>query len=120
MVILSGAICGIMGFLIVSGTDHTVASNSVRNRGFTAIMVSWLAHFNPLYMIVTSLLIAFMTRGAKEMASTLRMNEAFADILVGIVIFCIIGSEFFMNYKLVFRKRAKGAAENTGKEENKA
>ncbi len=118
--ILSGAICGIMGFLIVSGTDHTVASNSVRNRGFTAIMVSWLAHFNPLYMIVTSLLIAFMTRGAKEMASTLRMNEAFADILVGIVIFCIIGSEFFMNYKLVFRKRAKGAAENTGKEENKA
>ena len=71
-------------------------------------------------MIVTSLLIAFMTRGAKEMASMLRMNEAFADILVGIIIFCIIGSEFFMNYKLVFRKRAKGEKANAGKEENKA
>ena len=105
--ILSGAICGLMGFLIVGGTDHTVASNSVRSRGFTAIMVSWLAHFNPLYMIVTSLLIAFMSRGAKEMASMLRMNEAFADILVGIIIFCIIGSEFFMNYKVVFRESAK-------------
>ena len=105
--ILSGAICGIMGLLIVGGTNHTVASNTVKNRGFTAIMVSWLAHFNPLYMIVTSLLIAFMSRGAKEMASMLRMNEAFADILIGIIIFCIIGSEFFLNYKVVFRRRKK-------------
>ena len=107
--ILSGAICGIMGLLIVGGTNHTVASNTVKNRGFTAIMVSWLAHFNPLYMIVTSLLIAFMSRGAKEMASMLRMNEAFADILIGIIIFCIIGSEFFLNYKVVFRRRKKNA-----------
>ncbi|MCR5085857.1 MAG: ATP-binding cassette domain-containing protein [Lachnospiraceae bacterium] len=105
--ILSGAICGLIGFLIVGGTDHTVASNSARNRGFTAIMISWLAHFNPLYMIVTSLLIAFMARGAKEMASMLRMNEAFADILVGIIIFCIIGSEFFLNYRVVFRHAGK-------------
>ena len=103
--ILSGAICGLMGFLLVGGRSHTIASNTVGNRGFTAIMVSWLAHFNPFYMFVTSLLIAFMSRGAKEMASSLSLNESFADILVGIIIFCIIGSEFFINYRLVFRKR---------------
>ena len=101
--LLSGAICGLMGWLIVGGTDHTVAANSVRNRGFTAIMVSWLAHFNPLYMFVTSLLIAFMSKGAKEIATILHLNEAFSDILVGIIIFCIIGSEFFINYRVVFR-----------------
>ena len=107
--ILSGAICGLMGWLIVGGTDHTVAANSVRNRGFTAIMVSWLAHFNPLYMFVTSLLIAFMSRGAKEIATMMHLNESFADILIGIIIFCIIGSEFFINYRVVFRHRKKKA-----------
>jgi len=105
--LLSGAICGLMGWLIVGGTDHTVASNSVHSRGFTAIMVSWLAHFNPLYMFVTSLLIAFMSKGAKETATTMGLNESFTDILVGIIIFCIIGSEFFINYRVVFRSRRK-------------
>ena len=103
--LLSGAICGLMGWLIVGGTDHTVARDSVHSRGFTAIMVSWLAHFNPLYMFITSLLIAFMARGAKEMATVMSVNESFADILIGIIIFCIIGSEFFINYRVVFRHR---------------
>ncbi len=103
--LLSGAICGLMGWLIVGGTDHTVARDSVHSRGFTAIMVSWLAHFNPLYMFVTSLLIAFMSSGAKEMATVMGVNSSFADILIGIIIFCIIGSEFFINYKIVFRHR---------------
>ena len=116
--LLSGAICGLMGWLIVGGTDHTVAANSVRNRGFTAIMVSWLAHFNPLYMFVTSLLIAFMSRGAKEIATILHLNEAFADILVGIIIFCIIGSEFFINYRVVFRHRRKKKAAKAAEQEH--
>ena len=111
--IVSGAICGLMGWLIVGGTDHTVATNSVRNRGFTAIMVSWLAHFNPLFMFVTSLLIAFMAKGAKEIATVMRLNEAFSDILVGIIIFCIIGSEFFINYRVVFRHKKRNAKQNT-------
>ena len=109
--ILSGAICGLMGWLIVGGTHHTVAVNSVQNRGFTAIMVSWLAHFNPLYMFVTSLLIAFMRNGAKETATMMSLNESFTDILIGIIIFCIIGSEFFLNYRVVFRHRVKEQAE---------
>ena len=49
---VSGAVCGIAGFLLVGGTDHTISSTTAGNRGFTAIMVSWLAKFNPIYMII--------------------------------------------------------------------
>ena len=49
---LSGAVCGIAGFLLVSGTDHTITRDTAAGRGFTAIMVSWLAKFNPFYMIL--------------------------------------------------------------------
>lgn len=103
--ILSGALCGIAGFLLVSGTDHTVNRDTAGGRGFTAIMVSWLAHFDPLYMILTSLLLVFLERGAGEISTTFGLNESFSEIITGIIIFFIIGSEFFLNYQLKFREK---------------
>ena len=52
--ILSGAICGIAGFLLVSGQDHTITKDTAGGNGFTAIMVSWLAKFDPLWMVLTA------------------------------------------------------------------
>lgn len=105
--LLSGALCGIAGLLIVAGTDHTVTKDSVGGRGFTAIMVSWLAKFNPIYMIITALLIVFLQKGAGEISMIFGLNESFSDIITGIIIFFIIGSEFFINYKIKFREKQK-------------
>ena len=104
---LSGAICGIAGFLLVGGTDHTISSTTADGRGFTAIMVSWLAKFNPIYMILTSFLLVFLDAGASQISMVFNLNESFSDILTGIILFFIIGSEFFINYELKFRKTKK-------------
>ena len=101
--ILSGAICGIAGLLLVSGTNHTIASNTVGGRGFTAIMVSWLAKFNPITMILTAFIIVFLQKGAGEISTMFGLNSSFSEIITGIIIFFIIGCEFFINYKLIFR-----------------
>ena len=106
---LSGALCGIAGFLLVSGTDHTLSSTLAGGRGFTAIMVSWLAKFNPFYMILTSLLLVFLEKGAMEISTIYGLNDSFSEILTGVIIFFIIGSEFFVNYSIKFRKK-EGAA----------
>ena len=106
---ISGAVCGIAGFLIVAGTDHSLKSDSAGGRGFTAIMVSWLAKFNPIYMILTSFLIVFMQKGASEISETFGLNESFSDIITGILIFFIIGSEFFINYKIKKNKKEENA-----------
>ena len=103
--ILSGAICGIAGLLLVSGTNHTIASNTVDGRGFTAIMVSWLAKFNPVTMILTAFIIVFLEKGAGEISTMFGLNSSFSEIITGIIIFFIIGCEFFINYKLVFRSK---------------
>ncbi len=106
--ILSGAICGIAGLLLVSGTDHTITRDTAAGRGFTAIMVSWLAKFNPVYMVLTSFLIVFLQKGAVEISTIYGLNDSFSEIITGIIIFFIIGSEFFINYKLKFRCAKKG------------
>ena len=104
---VSGAVCGIAGFLLVGGTDHTISSSTAGNRGFTAIMVSWLAKFNPIYMILTSFLLVFLSAGASQISMVFNLNESFSDIITGIILFFIIGSEFFINYELKFRKANK-------------
>ena len=105
--LLSGAVCGLAGFLLVGGTDHTITTTIAGGRGFTAVMVSWLAKFNPLTMVLTSFLLVFLDRGAAEISTVFGLNHAFGDILTGIILFFIIGSEFFISYKLSFRKPGK-------------
>ena len=111
--LLSGAICGLVGFLLVSGTDHTLSTTLSGGRGFTAVMISWLAKFDPIIMVFASLLLAFLDKGAGAISTNFGLNHSFSDILTGIILFFIIGCEFFISYKLSFRKSAgKEAAEN--------
>lgn len=104
---ISGGLCGLAGFLLVAGINHTVAANIAGGVGFTAIMVSWLAKFNPIVMVLTSFLIVFLQRGASEIATDFRLNESISDIITGIILFFIIGCEFFVRYKINFRTKEK-------------
>ena len=108
--ILSGALCGIAGLLLVGSVNHTITTTISGGQGFTAVLVSWLAKFNPFTMILTSLLIVFMNRGAGEIATNFELNQSFADILTGIILFFIIGCEFFINYKVVFKKNSNSTS----------
>lgn len=103
--LLSGAVCGVAGLLLAGDINHTLSTTLVNGRGFTAVMVSWLAKFNPIWMILTSFLLVFMQRGAGEVATKIGLNESFSDILTGVILFFIIGCEFFISYQIHFRKR---------------
>ena len=104
--LVSGAVCGIAGMLLVGGTEHTLTTTITASRGFTAVMVSWLAKFNPIWMIFTSFLLVFLQRGSGQIASDFGLSASFSDILTGVILFFIIGSEFFINYQLHFRRGA--------------
>ena len=104
---ISGGLCGFAGLLLVGGTDHTITTTIAGGRGFTAVMVAWLAKFNPLVMVFTSLLLVFLSRGASEITTIYGLNHSFGDILTGIILFFIIGSEFFISYRLSFLKQTK-------------
>ena len=110
--LLSGLICGIAGFLLVGGINHNVSSEIAGGQGFTAVMVSWLAKFNPLIMVLFSALLIFLGAGAKELATSLGLNQSFGEMLTAVLIFCIIGSEFFINYKISFHKKDREAKKN--------
>ena len=112
-VTLSGAVCGIAGFLAVAGQGHTISTNTAGGRGYVAIIVAWLAKFNTLVMILVSFLIVFLEMGAREIASKFNISDNLSQVSTGIILFFILGSEFFINYKVALREKdgAKQSAE---------
>lgn len=105
--VLSGAICGLVGLLLVGGINHTITTTIAGGQGFTAVLVSWMSKFNPLTMVFSSFLIIFMNRGASEISTNFGLNQSYSDILTGIILFFIIGCEFFISYRIQFRKKAE-------------
>lgn len=107
--VLSGSVCGIAGFIAVAGASHTISTSTAGGQGFTAIIVAWLARFNTFVMILVSALLVFLEKGAIQIASQYNLNDYASEMITGIILFFILGSEFFINYRLVFRggKEAK-------------
>lgn len=100
---LSGAICGLAGFIAVAGASHTISVNTAGGRGFTAIIVAWLSKFNTLVMILVAALLVFLEKGAIQIASQYNLNDFASEMITGIILFFILGSEFFINYRLILR-----------------
>lgn len=112
--IISGALAGLVGLFLAGNIDHTIRMDSARNMGFTAIMATWLAAFNPLVMMGTCLFIIFISRGMVMVRADFGFtNDSIANIVIGLVYFCVIACSFFITYRVVFRK-AENAEKTKG------
>ena len=105
--IISGALCGVTGMLLVSGKDHSINTNLVGGQGFTAILISWLGQFNPFIMAIMTAIVVFLRIGVAKVADTARLNSSFSEIMVGMVILMLVACEFFIHYSIKFRHGKK-------------
>lgn len=102
---ISGAVCGLAGYIAVAGASHTISTSTAGGKGFTAIIVAWLAKFNTFMMIFVAALLVFLEKGAIQIASQYNLNDFVSQMIMGIILFFILGSEFFTKYRLIFRGR---------------
>ncbi|MHB8128261.1 MAG: ABC transporter permease [Mobilitalea sp.] len=104
---ISGAICGIAGMTQATGAAFTLGEGVAGGVGFTAITVAWLAKLNPLIILVVTVLFSMLDKGCSVMQSTFGLSSAVSGILQGIILFFILGFDFFTRYQFVFRKGRK-------------
>ena len=101
--LLSGAISGIVGFIFVSGANGTLYNGVADGVGFTSITVAWLSQLNAFAMIAISMVLAILSKGAETLQTQLSVPASISDIITGLLLFCMLGCEFFINYRLIFR-----------------
>ena len=104
---ISGAISGIVGFITVCGADYTLNANTAGGVGFTAITVAWLAKLNPIIMIVIAFFLAILSKGSNTIQTNFKIPASAAEVLTGTILLFLLGCEFFINYRVIFRKKAK-------------
>lgn len=101
---ISGAISGIVGFMTVSGANYTLYSGVANGVGFTSITVAWLSQLNSFAMIFISMMLAVLEKGANTLQTRMSVPASISDIITGILLFCMLSCEFFINYRLIFRR----------------
>ncbi len=104
--ILSGALCGLVGFVLTGSINRMVSTSMDGNMGFTGIMVAWMGNLDPLIMAGVSFFINFLTRGMAQVCTEFGFtSEALSDTVIGLVYFFFIGCEFFIRYRVHFAGR---------------
>lgn len=111
---LSGAVAGIAGMVQVTGSDRTLTVGVAGGVGFTAIIVAWLAQLNPVNSMVIAFLFAVLEKGSSVIQSEFGLSADCADVLQGIILFFVLGCEFFVRYKFV-RDQKQTAVSEGGK-----
>jgi len=106
-VFLSGGLCALAGMMNASAIENTISEKMSGGIGFTAVITTWLAQLDPLVMVIVSFLFSMLIQGGSFLQSSMQIPASMSSILQGIIIFFVLGSEFFVKYKLFFAKRAK-------------
>lgn len=102
---ISGAICGLAGMIEATGTSRTLTTGIAGGVGFTAIIVAWLSQLNPIVIMIVAAFFSIMDKGSSLVQSTFHVSSAVSAVLQGIILFMIIGSEFFIKYRFVLRQK---------------
>lgn len=98
--LVSGGLCGIVGMVQASAIEKTLVAGIANNYGFTAIITAWLAKLNPISTLVVCVVFAMLIQGGEYTQIALGVPSSVSDIVQGLVLFFVLGSEFFMRYRV--------------------
>lgn len=103
-VLISGGLCGLSGMLQVAGVNHTLGIEVTSGVGYTAIITTWLGQLSAPVILVVSFLFSMLLQGGSYIQTAFQIPQAVAQLIQGTILFFVLGSEFFIQYKLVLKK----------------
>ncbi|HNX23858.1 MAG TPA: ABC transporter permease [Spirochaetota bacterium] len=110
-IFLSGGLCGLAGMIEASGVNKTLSVEITRGVGYTAIITSWLSSLRAPVIAVVCILFAAMIQGGTFIQMAFQIPQSAAQILQGMILFFVLGSEFFIRYRISIIKDNKMEAE---------
>ncbi len=104
LMLISGAIAGLAGMFEVSGIHHRLQQHVSVGYGYTGIIVAWLSRNHPLGIIFNAFFLAAIFVGGEILQLDSGLPVAMVYLFQGIILFLVLGSEVFGEYKLKFKK----------------
>ncbi|KPU43637.1 ribose ABC transporter permease protein [Oxobacter pfennigii] len=104
-VLISGGLCGLTGMIQASAVSNTLNIEVSGGLGFTAIITTWLSGLSAPFIVVASFLFAALLQGGSYIQTAFNIPASIALMLQGIILFFVLGSEFFINFMPVTQKQ---------------
>lgn len=99
-IFISGALCGLTGMIQASAITNTLSVEVTGGYGFTAIIVAWLSSLSAPIIFIISILFAALLEGGAFIQTVFGIPEAAALLLQSMILFFVLGSEFFIKYSI--------------------
>jgi simple sugar transport system permease protein len=104
---ISGGLCGLAGMVQASAIEKTLTYSLSAGYGFTAIITTWLGRLSAPAIAIVCFVFAMLLQGGTYLQIALSVPAAVAEMIQGIILFFVLGSEFFIQYKISFSAKAK-------------
>lgn len=101
--LLGGGLCGLTGMLQASAVSNTLSVEVSGGIGNTAIITTWLSQLSAPVVVLVSLLFAVLVQGGSFIQTAFQIPQSAAQILQGMILFFVLGSEFFIRYRVVLK-----------------
>lgn len=108
---ISGGLCGLVGMIQASAIEKTLVAGISCGYGFTAIITAWLARLNAVATLFVCIIFAMLIQGGAYIQLAMNVPSAVSSIVQGIILFFVLGSEFFLQYKVSFNHKIGKQAE---------
>lgn len=107
-VVLSGGLCALAGMIQASAIERSLTDNMSNGMGFTAVITTWLSQLDPVITLVVSFVFSVLLQGGSYLQTSMGVPDSMGTIIQTIIIFFVLGSEFFVRYRFIFEKKGSG------------
>jgi simple sugar transport system permease protein len=104
VMMFSGGLAGLAGASEITGVVHRLQGSISPGYGFTGIIIAWLAKLNPFAVVLVSMLFGALLLAGREI-----QPSGIPKMIQGIILVCLIASDFFLRYQVRIVRRGEEA-----------
>jgi general nucleoside transport system permease protein len=101
----SGALAGLAGMSEVAGSVHRLQDRFSPGYGYTAIIIAYLARFDPFKVVIASILFGALILAGREI-----QPSGVPAMIQGVILFSLIVADVFVRYRVRFERTTPAAA----------
>jgi simple sugar transport system permease protein len=107
---LAGGFAGLAGVVEVIGVQHRLLDGITSGYGFSGIVAALFGGLHPLGTIPASYLFGSLLVGADKMQRAVQVPSSLVDVLLGLIVLFVVGSQYYARKRAARRASATVAA----------
>jgi simple sugar transport system permease protein len=107
--LIGGTTAGIAGVNEAAGPIGQLLPSMSPGYGFAAIIVAFVGRLHPVGVLLASLLMSLLYLGGEAAQIALSLPSAVTGLFQGTLLFCLLATDVFINYRLRLQRRPRPA-----------